>query len=252
MLLNRLPFEMKHHVLVFLFALLVSASASANAPDDAIAIEVNDSAALKPADSGASRSAGYLGGYHRSLEGQTIEYHSSDPDVESALLVRGQTIAPSISWETDPVTSSSSEYLQFVWLAGIECAGFAQERESHTFSLLIDGQPWFTFHNAKDDTARNWKVSGQDGAELSFSAIMTDQAGHLFGHMTLKDPAKRFPSRKPLKLEVRGDNSGSPDWYMTFQHPFTLSPQIQSDASLVRDGHRTMQLLLIRLDKLVV
>ncbi len=242
---------MKHHVLVFLFALLVSASASANAPDDAIAIEVNDSAALKPADSGASRSAVYLGGYHRSLEGQTIEYHSSDPDVESALLVRGQTIAPSISWETDPVTSSSSEYLQFVWLAGIECAGFAQERESHTFSLLIDGQPWFTFHNAKDDTARNWKVSGQDGAELSFSAIMTDKAGDLFGHMTLKVPAKRFPAGKPLKLEVRGDNSGSPDWYMTFQHPFTLSPQVQSEAALVRDGHRTMQVLRIHLDNLV-
>lgn len=235
---------MKHRALVFLFALLVSASAaSANAADDVIAIEVNDSA--------ASSSSAYLGGYRRSLEGQTIEYHSSDPDVESALLVRGQTAAPSISWETDPITNTSSEYLQFVWLAGIECAGFAQEKESHIFSFLIDGRPWFTFHNAKDDSARNWKISGQDGAELSFSAILTDKAGDLFGYMILKVPAKLFPAGKPLKFEVLGDNSGSPDWYMTFQQPFTLSPQVRSEAALVRDGQRTMQVLRIHLDNLV-
>lgn len=243
---------MKHRALVFLFALLLAASAaSANVADDAITIEVNDSAAVKPASPQSSSSALYLGGYRKSLDGQTIEYHSSDPDVESALLVRGQAVAPSISWETDPVTNTSSEYLQFVWLAGIECAGFVEEKESHTFSFLINSQPWFRFHNAKDDSARNWKVSGQGGAALSFSAILTDKAGDLFGYMTLKVPAKPFAAGQPLKLEVRGDNSGSPDWYMTFQHPFTLSPKVRSEAALVRDGHRTMQVLRIDLDNLV-
>src|SRR5208283_5772189 len=81
----------------------------------------------------AASVAEYLNGYRSSINGQTIEYHSSDPDADSALLVRGQTVAPSISWETDPLPQASSDYLQFIWLAGIECAGFAEEKDSHTF-----------------------------------------------------------------------------------------------------------------------
>jgi alpha-mannosidase len=244
---------MKRCVVAAVFALLFFACPLAleQASDNEIVIEVNDSAAPISGDSSSLQSAAYLSGYGRSLGGQTIEYHSSDPDVDSALLVRGQTIAPSISWETDSVPDTAGEYLQFIWLAGIECAGFEQEKESHHFAFLIDGEPWFTFENAKDESARHWKVSGKDGAELSFSAIMTDKAGDLFGHMTLKVPAKQFAAGKPLRLEVRGDNSGSPDWYMTFQHPFTLSPQVRSEPALVRDGERIMGVLRIHFDNLV-
>jgi alpha-mannosidase len=193
----------------------------------------------------------YLNGYHSSINGQTIEYHSSHPDADSALLVRGQTIAPSISWETDPLPEASGDYLQFIWLAGIECAGFAAEKDIHAFDFLIDGQHWFTFKNAKDSTAGNWKVAGKDGAELSFAALMTDKAGDLFGHMTLKLPAKAFAPGKPLTLEVRGDNSGSPDWYMTFQHRFNFTPQLRAEPALVKDGGRTLQVLRLSLDNLV-
>lgn len=210
-----------------------------------IEIEVNDSLVPFP------ESSAYLSGYRKSIAGQTIDYHSSDPDVDSALLVRGQTIAPSISWETDPIPAAHAEYVQFIWLAGIECAGFAEEKEIHHFVFSIDGQLWFTFQNAKNETARNWKIGGHDGAELSFSAIMADKAGDLFGYMTLKIPAKRFPPGQPLIFDVRGDNSGSPDWYMTFQHPFTLTPQVRSEPALVRYRGRTMQVLRIHLDNLI-
>jgi alpha-mannosidase len=229
--------------------LLLCDSALAQRPSHPIVIDVNDANTSNGA-SASSPPTVYLSGYRTSINGQTIEYHSSDPDVDSALLVRGQTIAPSISWETDSVPEASGEYLQFMWLAGIECAGFEQEKESHQFSLLINGQRWFKFQNAKDQTARNWKVSGKDGAELSFAAIMTDKAGDLFGHMTLKIPAKQFTTGKPLRLEVQGDNSGSADWYMTFQHPFTLLPQVRSEPALLREGDHTLQVLRIHLDNL--
>ena len=45
----------------------------------------------------------YVSGYHSSVDGETIHYHSPHPDADSALLVRGQDVAPSISWETDPM-----------------------------------------------------------------------------------------------------------------------------------------------------
>jgi alpha-mannosidase len=192
----------------------------------------------------------YLNGYHSFIHGETIEYHSPDPDVDSALLVRAQNVAHSISWETDPMPKASGDFSQFIWLAGIESAGFVQEPDSHVFEFLIDGQPWFTFKNAKDATAKNWKIPGKDGAELSFASLMSDGVGDLFGYMVLKVPGKDFEPGKPLTLEVRGDNSGSADWYMTFQHSFNFVPQVRAEPALSRDGAQATQLLRLSLDNL--
>ncbi|MGA8442785.1 MAG: glycoside hydrolase family 38 C-terminal domain-containing protein [Candidatus Sulfotelmatobacter sp.] len=210
-----------------------------------IVIEVKD--ALSQSSAAADH---YVGGYHSSVDGETIHYHSPDPDADSALLVRGQNVAPSISWETEPMPDAHSDFAQFIWLAGIECAGFTGEVESHNFDFLINGQRWFTFRNAKDDTAKNWKITGKDGSELTFNAAMTDRAGDLFGYMTLTAPAKDFRPGKSLLLEVRGDNSGSPDWYMTFQHAFNVAPRVRAEPALVRDAGREMQSLRLSLDNL--
>jgi hypothetical protein len=195
-------------------------------------------------------SATYLNGYHSSINGQTIEYHSSDPDADVALLARGQSIAHSITWETDPMAVQSGDYSQFIWLAGIECAGFTEEKESHQFDFLINRRRWFTFRNAKDSTAKNWKVEGADGAELSFAAVITDKYGDLFGYMLLKVPSKDFEPGKPLTLQVDGDNSGSADWYMTFQHRFNFVPRVRAEPALVKDGAHVSQVLRLSLDNL--
>jgi alpha-mannosidase len=149
------------------------------------------------------------------------------------------------------VPDAHSNFIQFIWLAGIEAKGFAEEVESHNFDFLINGQRWFTFRNAKDDTAKKWKVTGKNGSELTFNAAMVDKAGDLFGYMILKAPAKDFPPGKPLLLEVRGDHSGSADWYMTFQHAFNFAPKVRADPALVRDTGREMQSLRLSLDNLI-
>ena len=229
-------------LITFLFA----ATALGQQTENAIVIEANDSpTAYAPALSN------YLNGYRSTVSGETIEYHSSDPDADTALLVRGERVAHAISWKTDPLPESSGDFYQFIWLAGIESAGFAGETDTHTFNLLINGQPWFTFKNAKDATAKAWQVARNDGAELSFAATVTDHVGDLFGYMTLKLPANKFMSGKPLTLEVQGDNSGSADWYMTFQHSFNFVPEVRSEPALVRDGPHTLQQLRISLDNLV-
>src|SRR5579864_2789160 len=108
-----------------------------------IVIEVKD--ALSQPSAAADH---YVSGYHSSVDGQTIRYHSPDPNADSALLVRGQDVAPSISWETDPMPDVGSDFTQFIWLAGIECGGFPGEVEIHDFDFLINGQRWFIFRNA--------------------------------------------------------------------------------------------------------
>ncbi len=232
-------------LLVYLFLSTVVVAFGQKA-EQGILVEVKDAAGAESADG-----EHYLSGYRSSIQGQTIDYHSPHPDADAALLVRGQNSAPSISWNTDPIPAGPREFVQFIWLAGIECAGFAGETESHTFDVLINGERSFAFRNAKDDTAKKWKVSGKDGAELSFEAVMTDKAGDLFGYMVLKVPAKDFAPGKPLELTVRGDNSGSADWYMTFQHAFDFVPQVRPEPALVRDGNREMQSLRLSLDNLI-
>jgi alpha-mannosidase len=227
------------------FALVAFRCAVGQQTGKEIVIEVKD--ALSQPSAATDR---YISGYHSSVDGETIHYHSPDPDADSALLVRGQNVALSISWETEPMPDVHSDFTQFIWLAGIECAGFTGEVESHNFDFLINGQRWFTFRNAKDDTAKNWKITGKDGSELTFSAAMTDKAGDLFGYMVLKAPAKDFRPGKSLLLEVRGDNSGSPDWYMTFQHTFNFAPRVRAEPALVRDAGREMQSLRLSLDNL--
>src|SRR5579862_9854754 len=237
-----------------LISALLAAAAFGQQTENVIVIEAKDSAA-PTANAASSAPAAplskYLNGYHSTINGETIEYHSSDPDADSALLVRGQRIAHSVSWQTDPLPAPSGDFYQFIWLAGIESAGFAGETDTHEFNLLINGQLWFRFKNAKDASAKGWQVAGKDGAELSFEATVTDHVGDLFGYMKLKLPANQFPSGKPLTLEVQGDNSGSADWYMTFQHSFNFVPQVGSEPALVRDGARTLQQLRISLDNLV-
>jgi alpha-mannosidase len=231
-----------------LIAAFLAAGAFGQQAENAIVIDAKDSATTTASVASLGK---YLNGYRSSVAGETIEYHSSDPDADSALLVRGERMAHAASWQTDPLPEPSSDNYQFIWLAGIECAGFAGEEESHQFKLLIDGQLWFTFKNAKDATAKVWRIAGKDGAELSFSATTTDHVGDLFGYMTLKLPSKDFPSGSPLTLEVQGDNSGSADWYMTFQHRFNFVPQVRSEPALVRDGAHTLQQLRVSLDNLV-
>ena len=228
------------------FVLLAFGRTIGQQTGEEIVIEVKDASSQSP-----SSTDRYISGYHASVQGQTINYHSPDPDADSALLVRGQSVAPSISWETDPMPDVPSDFSQFIWLAGIECAGFTGEVQSHNFDFLINGQRWFTFKNAKDDAARNWKVTGNDGSELAFNAAMIDKAGDLFGYMVLKVPTKDFPSGKPLLLEVRGDNSGSPDWVMTFQHVFNFAPKVRAEPALVRSSGREMQSLRVSLDNLI-
>lgn len=233
-------------VLVGLCFILAVTTFAQNASASAIIVKVDDGVqAAAEADAGQ-----YVSGYRTSVGGETIEYHSADPDVTSALLVRGKASAHSIAWETEPLPETAGTF-KVIWLAGLECAGFAGETGVHTFQLSINGEPWFAFQNRKDGSAKHWVVAGRDGAELSFDARMTDSVGDLFGYMVLKLPAGRFPAHQPLKLTVTGDNSESADWYMAFQHPFAFTPSLRSEPALLNDHGRKSQLLRIGLDNLV-
>ena len=71
------------------FALVAFRCAVGQQTGKEIVIEVKDT--LSQPSAAANH---YVGGYHSSVNGETIHYHSPDPDADSALLVRGQNVAP--------------------------------------------------------------------------------------------------------------------------------------------------------------
>ncbi|HEV8538125.1 MAG TPA: hypothetical protein VGR15_04285, partial [Bacteroidota bacterium] len=161
----------------------------------------------------------YLNGFRAAVSGQTISYHSSHPDAETALLCRVRSDAGEITWETDTLPESfpGTSY-RFVWLAGIERIGWGNTSHPHTFHLSVNGDRWFTFTNRKDSTAAGWTIRGNEGAELTFESRYTDRFGDLFGYMYMSLPKRSFQAGVPLVLRVDGEDANSPEWYMTFQY----------------------------------
>ncbi len=193
----------------------------------------------------------FLNGYRASISGQTLTYHSSHPDAEVALIARARREVSTIVWETDTLSAPpQSEFYQFVWLAGLEHAGWGNTKVSHKFDFFINGQRWFTFENRKDSTAQKWMISGKNGAALSFEALTVDRFGDLFGHMFLKVSKKDFPSGKPLTLQVIGEDAESLEWYMTFQHRFDFTPRLRAEPALMRKQNQITQTLRLSLDNL--
>ena len=195
--------------------------------------------------------AEFLNGYAKYVDGQMLQYHSSHPDVDSALIVRARKDFHSIAWQTERLPNSvTGDYYRFVWLAGIESRGWEQDKLSHNWDFLINGRRWFTFRNAKDDSAREWTVAGKDSSELSFHSTMADRFGDLFGYMFLTVPKADFSAGGPLQLEVVGEDSESADWYMTFQYQFNFEPRLRAEPALLRDGTKATQLMRLSLDTL--
>jgi hypothetical protein len=193
----------------------------------------------------------FLNGYRATVSGYAMKYHSAHPDAEMALIVRARRDQHSISWETDPLPEADTgEYYRFVWLAGIEQQGWGEGKQSHTFEFFINGERWFTFRNFRDATAKKWKLTGRDGAELSFEGATADKFGDLFGYMFLKVPKKAFRPGAPLVLQVVGEDAESPDWYMTFQHRFHFTPRVRVEPAVLRDGDSGSQMLRLSLDNL--
>jgi alpha-mannosidase len=184
----------------------------------------------------------YINGYRSTVSGQVLEYHSSHPDADLALLARANKEASTIEWKTDPIPEGATgDFYQLVWLAGLEREGWPG-KEVHTFDLYVNGELWFTFQNRKDAEAKKWKVTGKHGAELSFDAQIADRAGDLFGYMFLRVPKNKVRSGTPLTLRVTGRNSDSLDWYMTLQYAFRFAPTVRAEPALTAQGKQLLRL----------
>jgi len=182
--------------------------------------------------------ARWLQGYARSVSGETIAYHSAQPDVNSALLVRALDTKSQIEWETEAIpTDWSDSYLTFIWLAGM-----ATQKGGHKFNLYAHGARLLTFTSAEDASQKLRIFSGQEGTELIFKATKVDQFDELFGYMFLKLPLRFCRKGQALRIKVVGEPAGSRDWYMTFKSGLNPKVEAHGEQVLVRQDGKLYQL----------
>jgi hypothetical protein len=185
----------------------------------------------------------FVPGFAGTLGGESIRYRSLSPNVTEALLVRAQE-GKRIQWETQPVPTGAGENpVVFVWMTGM-----ASMRGAHTFTLRVNGEPWFTFTTSLDGSETYWKRIGAHGAELVFQAQVRDEYNDLFGHMYLRVPPHTVPDGAPVRLEVEGDRAGSADWYMTFKHAVQPRVRALQQFEWVSDAARTRQLVKVEME----
>ncbi|MEW6512281.1 MAG: GH92 family glycosyl hydrolase [Bacteroidota bacterium] len=184
-----------------------------------------------------------LNGFAAMTSGQTITYHSGFPSATKALIARATDGRSTVTWKTAPV-STKEKTVSFVWFAGM-VAG----RGVHRFDLYVNHQYALSFTTSAPERKREWSIDGRNGMSLSFRTTYQDWFGDLFGTMTLTVPIAALQSGSQ-DLQVTGENGGSPDWYMTFMHPFAPRMTLENEFGIENAGSTKMQVVRAHVEHL--
>ncbi len=192
---------------------------------------------IMPCRGSTDEKAKWFQGYRKSVKGGTIDYHSPQPDVRTALLVRSLDSEDYIEWQTEPVPSVFKEKTaSFIWIFGMDV-----DANPYRYDLFVNGEKWFSFSNPETSERKEWTIKGPNKAELLFRVTLVDRHDDVFGYASLRIPAAALDRGKPLTLKVVGETAGSRVWYMTFQSPVKSGVEIVPRQALVRHGNRLVQ-----------
>lgn len=179
----------------------------------------------------------WLQGYASPLKGGSIEYHSPEPDVNSALLVRSLDSDDYIEWETESVPlDPDQKHTAFIWIFGMDVVS-----DPCFYDLYVNNDKWFRFSNPTNITNREWSVKGPSDTELRFRVTFIDRHGDIFGYALMQIPDSRQFRGKPLRIKVKGESAGSRVWYMTFKSPVRSGAKINPLPALIDFKNHTFQ-----------
>jgi hypothetical protein len=140
----------------------------------------------------------------------------------------------SAEWESAVVPAGfRGSDATFLWMAGL-ASGYG----AHRFQLFVDGQPVCIFRSAKDTSEREWTVTGEGGAALSFRTTLVGHFNEMFGFMSLRLPRGYLTPGAPLRFKVVGEAAGSQDYFMVFEKPLESGVAVHPEEAVVRRGGR--------------
>ncbi len=174
----------------------------------------------------------YVNGFSTSIKGENLIYHAPYASQSEALLVRAAESNSFIEWETATTPAIfNHDFLTFVWYFGIDVS-----TENRSFQLLINNETYFTFRNPSDTLTKILNFKNKNGAELTFHVTEVDKYGDFMGFALLKLPANQIENNSKLNLKVKGENTKSNAWYMTFKQEIQSPLQMQQVPAIANDN----------------
>ena len=111
---------------------------------------------------------GYLKGYFKTIKGDNFTYHSPQPNVSSALLIRSMEKNLFVEWETEPVPADyKAREARFIFLAAID----VNPQNPHSWEIYINDKKEFTVNTPVDGSKIQYTWTGPDGYSLDFEDI---------------------------------------------------------------------------------
>lgn len=159
---------------------------------------------------------GYLKGYSRHLKGETFSYHSAQPDVNQAMLVRSLEKEMYIEWESQEVPGElAGKEATFVMMAAINVR---PDGDSYHWDLLIDNEKQFTINTPSERNLAPVEWTGNKGFKLLFRPVMIDQHGDVHGYMFLTVPSSYTKPGKALNIKAIGESAGSRAFFIVYRY----------------------------------
>jgi putative alpha-1,2-mannosidase len=187
-----------------------------------------------------------VNGFGTVLSGDSLAYHSSDPQVKLALINRADGHSPAMAWKTAPAPAAiGTDRVAYVWLAGISTG-----KGAHPFTVSVNGKKWFTFNALPNAKAKTFRVKGPSGSELLFNGSFKDEFEDLFGLMTMVLPASVVGPGEALTVNIEGVKQSTGDWCMMFKHAFTPRTVVANEFGISGEGAQRKQFVRVDIERL--
>ncbi len=163
----------------------------------------------------------WLEGFQEEIAGEKISYHSFRNDVKEGLLTRCTNGQMDIIWETSVVPAGfNGSHAGFVWIAGLDLTP-----HEVIFDVFINDVKRFEIPSSEK---RDWYMQTEDGGQLSYLTVESDQHGDAHGYMTLIAPVDWLKKGSAQTISITGRANGENIWIIVFKATDALSFHLNS------------------------
>ncbi len=172
----------------------------------------------------------YFQGFREEISGTSFGYHSPFPDVNTALLVRGEENYKPIEWRTEIVPENyKGKFITFAWVFSMDVTS-----DPVKYHLFVNGKSWISFTNSRISETGPRLISGKQGAELNLNTTLLDRNKDQMGFAILKLPVKAIEPGKSVILKVEAEPAGNSAWFMTYRTPIEERVDIHQNKVVIK------------------
>ncbi len=176
------------------------------------------------------QSVQYLQGFQKEISGKRFSYHSPLPNINAALLLRGQADYEPIVWETELIPKKhKGDYVYFLLAFGRDVTGNPVQ-----FHLSVNDKRYFSFQSDRTSKTGSQKVIGENGSVLTFNVTMLDKFKDQMGFMSIRIPSKDLKKGSTAQIKIEAVADENPAWFMVYKTPIEENVNIIQNKVVLR------------------